>query len=140
MINLLSGIAASSSALDAERMRMEVISQNIANANTVRGVDGRPYQRQMVVFENVLNQQPGMGGASPMEVKVSQVVKDQKPFRTVHDPKHPLADANGVVNYPNVDLNQEMVDMISANRSYEANVTMINSARQMFDKALSIGR
>lgn len=139
----------SSSALTAQRLRMDVIASNIANADTTRAryVDGKwqPYQRKLVVmeskqpsFSNVLNSKLDefRGGG----VKVTQIVGDRSPYKPVYDPTHPDADENGYVLMPNVDLMKEMVDMIAASRSYEANVTALNATKGMLMKALEIGR
>ncbi|MGB9601196.1 MAG: flagellar basal body rod protein FlgC [Verrucomicrobiia bacterium] len=139
MINLIPGIQSTVSALEAERVRMEVISQNIANAYTTRGLDGRPYQRQQVVFERVLNTAMGLE-AEPATVRVARVVKDNRPMPKVYSPGHPDADKNGMVTMPNVNIHEEMVDMISANRSYEANLAVIKTARNMVMQTLSIGK
>lgn len=139
MINLIPGVQSTVSALEAERVRMEVISQNIANAYTTRGLDGKPYQRQQVVFENVLNTAMGLE-AEPATVRVARVVKDNRPMPKIYSPGHPDADKNGMVTMPNVNIHEEMVDMISANRSYEANLAVIKTARNMVMQTLSIGK
>jgi len=149
-VRLSSGFDASASALTAQRLRMDVISSNIANAETTRAgfVNGQfvPYKRKMVVlepsqqnFSSLLNQQMGMGTNS-QGVRVAKITEDQTPTKLVYNPTHPDADANGYVNMPNVDVQKEMVDMISASRSYEANVTAINASKAMFLKALEIGK
>ncbi|WP_128894246.1 flagellar basal body rod protein FlgC [Longirhabdus pacifica] len=148
-MRLSSAFDISASALTAQRLRMDVISSNIANANTTRAkqVDGEwvPYQRKMVVFEphktssfenvlgNALDQQSGRG------VKVTKIMEDEAPFKRVYNPSHPDSDAQGFVYMPNVDIAKEMVDMISATRSYEANVTALNATKGMVMKALEIG-
>lgn len=143
-MGLFQGLDISASGLTANRFRMDVISANIANANTTRArrVDGEwiPYQRQMVVmqpaqssFRDVLNRK--LEG-----VKVTRVVKDETPFKLLYQPEHPDADENGYVRLPNVDLLKETVDMVTATRSYEANVTAFNASKQMALKALEIGR
>lgn len=147
-MGLFQGLDASASALTANRFRMDITAANIANANTTRGrlVDGEwiPYQRQMVVmkparsasFKEVLDRNvKGLGG-----VKATRVVKDRTPFKLLYQPEHPDADENGYVRLPNVDLLKETVDMVSATRSYEANVTAFNASKQMGMKALEIGR
>lgn len=141
------GFDISASALTAQRLRMDVISSNIANAETTRAayVDGeyQPYKRKTVVFEpmqqqsfsDLLNRQlDGIGG-----LKVAKIEEDNQPFKLVYNPSHPDANAEGYVQMPNVDVTKEMVDMISASRSYEANVTAINASKAMFAKALTIG-
>lgn len=140
------------SGLTAQRLRLDTIANNIANSTTTRTTDGGPFQRSRVVLRPIddsltfkshllpgsLEKRIGEG------VRVEKIEKDEKPPRMVFDPTHPDAIQNGkwkgYVMFPNVNIVEEMVDMISANRSYEANVTMINSARQMFEKALTIGK
>jgi len=150
-LRLNDGFEASASALTAQRLRMDVISSNIANAETTRGryVNGRwePYTRKMVVlepvrpsFSNVLNSKLSGGAIRSSGVKVARVVEDATPAKLVYNPTHPDADENGYVRMPNVDILKEMVDMISATRSYEANVTALNASKAMFTKALEIGR
>jgi flagellar basal-body rod protein FlgC len=141
MVNLLTGIQATSSALEAERLRMEVVSQNIANAQVTRGSDGRPYQRQQVVFESVLNNQLGQPGGSQYQVHVSRVDKDPRPFLMVYRPGHPDADPQtGMVSMPNINMHEEMVDMIASSHAFEANIAVVKNARQMAMQALSIGK
>jgi flagellar basal-body rod protein FlgC len=142
MISLLTGIDSTASALDAERVRMDVISQNIANVNTTRGPDGKPYQRQEVVFENVLRSQQDSdnAGSGPQTVQVARILKDNHPPRLVYNPGHPDADSNGMVAMPDINIHGEMVDMIAASRSYEANLAVIKNARSMAMQALSIGK
>lgn len=142
MINILTGINATSSALEAERIRMEVISQNIANADVTRGPDGRPYQRQQVVFETILNQQPGMMGnlAGESGVQVARIEKDQRAPRLVFSPTHADADANGMVAMPNINIHEEMADLITASRAFEANLAVVRNARTMALQTLAIGR
>jgi flagellar basal-body rod protein FlgC len=142
MINLLTGIDSTSSALDAERIRMDVISQNIANANVTKDVDGKPYQRQEVVFESVLRAQQEMDSpdAGSRTVQIARVQRDSRPARMVYNPGHPDADAKGMVAMPNINIHQEMVDMIASSRSYEANLAVVKNARTMAMQALSIGK
>lgn len=141
MIDILPGISSTASALNAERIRMEVISQNIANAHTVRGLDGKPYQRQQVVFEAVLQQHSSAAaGARPASVVVTRIEKDQRPPRLVADPTNPLADANGMVALPNIDIPTEMVDLILASRAFEANLAVVKNARSMAAQTLAIGK
>lgn len=138
------------SALTAQRLRMDVISSNMANVDSTRGADGNPYRRKMVVlepkegsFSSFLNKAMGSSreeGAGN-GVKVSKIKEDtETPFKMVFDPEHPDADQNGFVAYPNVDPLREMVDLISATRSYEANVTVFNASKSMMMKALEIGK
>jgi len=150
-MGLYDGLNISASGLTAQRMRLDVIASNIANANTTRGVDGQPYRRQVVVFgerqaafKSALEQE--LGHVQSQGVRVTEITKDTAPFKLVFDPTHPdaIKDANnpmyGYVRMPNVDISTEMVDMISATRSYEANVTAINAAKGMALKALEIGK
>lgn len=137
----------SSSALTAGRMKMDIISSNIANATTTRGklVDGEwiPYRRKMVEvesngavpFSQFLKNEVGANG-----VKVTRIAEDQSPFQPVYDPAHPDANKDGYVMMPNVDITKEMVDLMSASRAYEANVTAFNVGKTMSLKALDIGR
>ncbi len=138
MISFIPAVNSSAAALDAERTRLEVISQNIANANTTRGVDGKAYQRQQVVFESVLRQ--AGGNLAVPELRVSNIVKDQRPPRLVFNPGHPDADEQGMVAMPNVNIHEEMADMIVASRAFEANLAVIKNARQLAMQALSIGK
>jgi flagellar basal-body rod protein FlgC len=142
MINLLTGIDSTSSALDAERIRMDVVAQNIANANVTRDVDGKPYQRQEVVFESVLRAQQDSDSpdAASQTVQIARVQKDARPPRMVYNPGHPDANPQGMVAMPNINIHQEMVDMIASSRSYEANLAVVKNARTMAMQALSIGR
>ena len=136
------------SALTAQRLRMDTISQNIANVNTTRTENGTPYRRKSVIFEekaqgasfsdylSASSKERLVGGG----VRVARIVEDSTPFKKVYDPGNPDADAEGYVEMPNVDIVTEMVNMISATRAYEANVTSINTAKTMAMKALEIGR
>jgi len=131
----------SASGLIAERTRMDVTSQNLANAQS------SGYKRQDVVlresgggFANVLGKAIGASGDSPRGVEVAEVTTDQAEQRRVYDPGHPDADAQGYVRLPNVNAVSEMTDLISASRAYEANVTAMNTAKQMFSKTLEILR
>jgi flagellar basal-body rod protein FlgC len=143
----LNSINISASGLTAEKLRMDVISRNIANVNTTRTADGTPYRRQVVVFQegdNNVSFSDYLNDASRRligsGVKVVGITEDDTPFKSVYDPGHPDADEKGYVEMPNVDVMTEMVNMISASRAYEANVTAINSAKSMALKALEIGR
>lgn len=142
MINLLSGADSSAAALNAERIRMEVVSQNIANVNTTRGLDGRPYTREQVVFESVLrNQLDPAGGSSAPSVQVARIEKDERPPRLIYNPTHPHADKEtGMVAYPDIRVHEEMVDMITAARSFEANLAAVKTARHLAMQTLAIGK
>src|SRR6266511_5678572 len=122
----------SGSALTAQRLRMDVIAGNIANADTTR-VNGQrqPYQRQQVVFEPLATK-----GSESAGLQVASIIKDEAPAREVYDPSHPDADPNtGLVAYPNVDTTTEMTDMLSDSRAYESNVTVLNSIKQMAQRS-----
>lgn len=138
-MGLFDAIDISASGLSAERLRMDVVAENLANANTTRTADGGPYRRKNVVLE-----QQGGGFASALArargVQVSAIVEDPTPPRRVYDPGHPDADADGYVEMPNVNPVTEMVDLITASRAYEANVTAMQTAKQMFTKTLEVLR
>ena len=127
----------SASGMTAERLRMDVIAENLANANTTRGVDGQPYRRKEVVLQqdSPTSFDEVLGG-----VAVSGIVEDPSPLRRVYDPGNPDADAKGFVSLPNVSTVTEMVDLITAQRGYEADVQAMNNARSMFLRALDILR
>jgi len=114
---------------------MDLIADNLANANTTRTPDGQPYRRKVAVFEPIMPTAHLPGG-----VRVVQIVQDLTPPRLVYEPGHPDADPNGYVAYPNVDIVHEMVDMITATRAYEANIQAFNAAKMMFMRTLDIGR
>jgi flagellar basal-body rod protein FlgC len=142
MINLLSGVDSSAAALNAERIRMEVVSQNIANVNTTRGPDGRPYTREQVVFESVLRNrlQPGTG-SSAASVQVARIEPDPRPPRLIYNPTHPHADkATGMLAVPRINVHEEMVDMLTASRAFEANLAVIKTARHLAMQTITIGR
>lgn len=147
-MGFFSSLDISASGLTAQRVRMDTISQNIANVNTTRTEDGTPYRRRDVLFEerkgsdsfsSILsnassNLSDGRG------VRVTKIYEDSSDFKKVFDPGHPDADADGYVSMPNVDVVTEMVNMISSTRSYEANVTSMNATKSMALKALEIGK
>lgn len=133
------------SALSAQRKRMDIVSTNLANAESTRTAEGGPYQRQQVVFEAVLQEAAGIspsGGeqGSAGGVRVAEIHKDERPPIIVHIPGHPDADANGNVAMPDVRPAEEMVDMIAASRSYEANAAAFKLSKQMMQRALEMGR
>ena len=134
-MNFISGINATSSALNAEKVRMDVVAENIANAYTTRGLDGKAYQRKTVSFEALLGAEPGGSG-----VRIAEIGSDSTPGELVHNPSHPHADKDGMVRMPNVSVSTEMVDLLAASRAYEANLAVVRNARQMAAKALAIGR
>jgi len=124
------------SGMSAERLRMDVIASNLANANTTRGADGQPYRRQEVILQE---KSPSFGEVLG-GVMVAGIVDDPTPPRRVYDPGHPDADKNGYVTMPNVNPVTEMVDLITSSRGYEANVTAMNAAKQMFTKTFDVLR
>lgn len=147
-MSLFKSLNVSASGLTAERLRMDVISKNIANVNTTRTIAGTPYRRQMAVFmeqgntnsfDSILARAKGeysIGNG----VEVSEIVEDQSDFKRVFNPGHPDASDEGYVLMPNVDVVTEMINLMSASRAYEANVTALNSTKSMAMKALEIGR
>lgn len=147
-MNIFRAMDISASALTAQRLRLDTIANNLANVDTTRTESGGPYRRQVLVFESRTApsafaqslQQAQEQGADLGGVRVARIDEDQSPFKLKYDPGHPDADAQGYVKLPNVDTVTEMVDMISATRSYEANITAINSAKAMISQALQIGR
>lgn len=147
-MGFFSALDIGASALTAQRLRMDIISQNIANVNTTRTENGTPYRRKDVLFEEKSADTPFSDylTASSREkltgqgVRVAAIVEDSSPFKKVYDPGNPDADKDGYVQMPNVDVITEMVNMISATRAYEANVTSINSTKSMALKALEIGK
>ena len=132
----------SATALSAQRIRMNVVSSNLANVNSTETPEGGPYRRRDVVFAA----EPAESSFNRIlkdkirQVNVTEIVEDNRPLRTVYDPYHPNADKNGYVFYPNVNLIEEMVNMISSQRSYEANVGVIKATKSMALKALDIGK
>jgi flagellar basal-body rod protein FlgC len=141
MIQILSGIQNTSAALAAEQTRLDVISENIANANTTHGVDGKPYQRQVVVFETSLQQaMSGNGSVQMPAVQIARIEKDQTPPDHIYDPGNPDADAKGMVATPNINIQEEMADLISASRTFEANLAIVKNARSMAMETLAIGK
>jgi flagellar basal-body rod protein FlgC len=137
MMNVISASSITGSALDAEKMRVDIVSQNIANANTTKGIDGKAYQRRIVAFESLLD---AAAGPNMQGVRVSEIKRDENPGEIINNPQHPHADKDGYVTMPNVNIPFEMVDMVTATRSYEANLAVVRNARQMATQALSIGR
>ncbi|MDR3459507.1 MAG: flagellar basal body rod protein FlgC [Verrucomicrobiae bacterium] len=140
MIQILTGIQNTSAALDAERTRLDVISQNIANAHTTHDVDGKPYQRRVVVFENELNNAMNGGTAGLSTMHVAKIARDPRPPTKVYDPGNPEADPQGMVATPNINIHEEMADLISASRTFEANLAVVKNARSMAMQTLAIGR
>jgi len=140
-------IEVSATGLSAERLAMDVIANNIANVNTTRTPEGGPFKRQLIVFaqkedaasSNVLDSVDGDSAAAQRAgVQAVGIVPDTSPDKLVYDPKHPDADTNGYVHYPNIDVVKEMVDMMAASRAYEANVTAIQESRSMGNTVLGL--
>jgi flagellar basal-body rod protein FlgC len=151
-MGLFDSLDVSGSGLSAERMRMDVTAENLANAQTTRDASGQPYRRKEVVLQEVGSGGFGaalagaMGGAGEQSssavggVQVTGIVQDQAPLKMVYDPGHPDANAQGYVQMPNVDPVTEMVDLIGSSRSYEADVTAMQTAKSMFTKTLDLLR
>ena len=139
-MNLISGIDVTAGALNAQKTRLDVVAQNIANAQTTRGPNGTAYQRQVVSFETELMRRGVGGGAALQSVRVGSIAPDRTPGQQVYNPQHPDAGPDGTVTMPNVNLSYEMVDLITASRAYEANLSVVKNARQMAMKALQIGK
>jgi flagellar basal-body rod protein FlgC len=144
-MDVLTAMKISGSALKAERTRLNITSMNLANINTTRTMEGGPYRAKSVVFgAKPLDNSFGAALSSAAEhlrmVEVVEVVEDQAPFREVYDPDHPDADANGIVLFPNVNLMEQMVDMMNAQRAYDANVTALDAVKTMALRALDISR
>jgi len=136
MIQSISGRDIALSGLKAQRVRMNVIALNIANAETTRTPEGGPFRRQLAVFRG----EQMRPGANPerLGVRVKRIITDDSPFRTVYNPAHPDADADGYVRMPNISMAVEMVDLISAQRAYDANIAVMVSERRMNQRALEI--
>ena len=130
------------SAVSAQSQRLNVVASNLANADTVAGPDGTAYKARQVVFQTALmgNRSIGSGADASAGVRVSTITEDQTVGRRVHDPKHPSADADGYVTYSNVNAVEEMVNMISASRSYQNNVEVMNTAKSLLLKTLQMGQ
>ncbi len=143
-MGIFSSINISASGLTAEQMRTDIIAENIANAHVTRTPSGTPYRRKMPVFR--AQNRKGFdyfltkGTEDLKGVEIAAVVEDKSPFKRIYNPSHPDADRDGYVNMPNVEVVNEMINLISASRAYEANVTAINASKQMAMKAISIGR
>ncbi|MGL4731671.1 MAG: flagellar basal body rod protein FlgC [Clostridium sp.] len=134
-MSIFSGMRISASALSAERLRMDVVSANVANMKTTRTPEGGAYRRKVPVFEENYDKKLGMLG-----VKSVAIEEDKSPLRKLYDPNHPDADTQGYVEYPNVDILVEMTDLMTASRSYESNIDTLNAQKSMISKALEIGR
>lgn len=143
-MSFLKSLNISGSGLTAQRFRMDVISENIANIDTTRTENGEPYRRKMVVFSSANSFKDMMvrniNEYEPGGVEVTDIVEDQSEFKLVYDPEHPDAGPDGYVRMPNVESLKETADMMEAYRAYQANITALNTIKQMAVKALEIGR
>jgi flagellar basal-body rod protein FlgC len=146
-MSFFDAISIAASGLTAERTRMDVTSENLANADTTNGANGQPYQRQEVVLQQVgggfsaaLSGAMGAGAAAPVAggVQVGGIVSDPTPDQMVYDPGNPSANTQGYVRMPNVNPVNEMVDMIDESRSYQSDVTAMTTAKQMYEKTLGL--
>jgi flagellar basal-body rod protein FlgC len=142
----LDSLNISGSGLTAQKYRMEIVAQNLANAETTRTAAGGPYRRKLVTLaeigatENFASVLRGASGGAVGGVKVDQVLDDTDDFKVEYDPSHPDANEEGYVQLPNVDTTEEMVDMMGSSRLYEANITAFNAMKDMAKRALDIGK
>ncbi|MBA3625591.1 MAG: flagellar basal body rod protein FlgC [Methylibium sp.] len=139
-MSMLNIFNVSGSAVSAQSQRLNVVASNLANADTVAGPDGQAYKARQVVFQTLPFGPPGEAAATAAGVQVTQVSEDQTPGRRVLDPKHPKADVDGYVTYSNVNAVEEMVNMISASRSYQNNIEVMNTAKTLLLKTLQMGQ
>ncbi len=139
-MGMIPGIDSSSSALGVERTRLDVIAGNLANAQNTCDASGNVYRRKLVVFESTLNDALGAGASSGAQVQVARIIDDPSPLPKVYMPGNPKADAQGMVEMPNVNPLDEMVDMMTASRSYQANLQVISTGRSMFEESLKIAQ
>ena len=144
-MNLIPGIESTGSALSAEKIRLEIIAQNIANSNTTQDANGNVYKRKEVAFEEYIKMPerrvPGYVDENLYQgVRVTDVFDDNTPRRMIYNPGHPHANEDGMVEMPNVDVSREMVDLISASRAYEANLSVVKTSRRMAQQAMAIGK
>ena len=135
-MSLLNILGISGSAVSAQSQRLNVVASNLANADSVAGPDGQAYRARQVVFQA----QATAADAAQVGVRVSDVIEDATPGKRLHDPSHPLADAEGYVTQSNVNVVEQMVDMISASRSYQNNVEVMNTTQQLALKTLQLGQ
>ncbi|OJZ21186.1 MAG: flagellar basal body rod protein FlgC [Thiobacillus sp. 65-29] len=134
-MSLLNVFNIAGSAMNAQSQRLNTVASNLANADSATGPDGKAYRAKQVVFNTVpVGEQGGAG------VNVAAVIEDASPMKQVYDPKHPLADDKGYVTLPNVNVVEEMVNMISASRSYQSNVEMLNTSKTLLLKTLNLGQ
>jgi flagellar basal-body rod protein FlgC len=140
-MNILDTLRISASGLTAQRVRLQAISSNMANARSTRTEEGTPYRRQMPIFQAVEANSFGSELAQQLSrVEVVDVERSEAPFRQVFDPGHPDADEDGYVQYPNVDILHEMVDLMNTSRTYEANSNVTETTYKMANQALELGR
>ena len=143
-MSIFNSMQISASGLSLERLKMDTISTNIANVNTTRTDEGGPYRRKDVIFEESLinerNKLTGRYGKRSSGVKVTEIFEDDENFKSIYDPSHQDADQDGYVLSPNVNMVDEMIDLISTQRTYEANVTALNSSKSILKKALEISK
>jgi flagellar basal-body rod protein FlgC len=137
-MNLIAGVDITAGALNAQKLRLDIVAQNIANAQTTRTPNGGPYKRQIISFEAELVKRAG--GGLLQTVGVSGITTDKAPGQSVYNPQHPDAGPDGTVMMPNVNLAFEMVDLITATRAYEANLSVVKNNRSLAMKALEIGK
>jgi flagellar basal-body rod protein FlgC len=147
-MSIFSTLDISASGMTAQRLRQDIIANNIANADTTRSPEGGPFRRHLVVFEPRGGNWTGIAPGSAWDptmlpfdgVRAVAITTDQSPFKTVHDPGHPDADVNGDVRYPNVDPIIEMVDLMESNRAYEANFSVFETTKQMMLRTITLGK
>ncbi len=145
-MDLMTALKVSSSGMSAQRTWMNILAENLANVNTTRTQDGKPYRRKTVIFETVPygssfdDLLASFEDNSVSEVQVSDIVEDGRDFKEVFDPGHPDANEKGIVLYPNISIVEEMVNMLTATRSYEANASVIKNVKAMAMKTLELGR
>jgi flagellar basal-body rod protein FlgC len=133
-MSLMKLFGISGSAVSAQSQRLNVVASNLANAESVAGPDGQTYKARQIVFQSQ------QGGPEPGGVQVAGIVEDQAPARRVYEPSHPMADGDGYVQQSNVNVVEEMVNMISASRSYQNNIEVMNTAKQLLQKTLQLGQ
>jgi len=145
--SLVNSLHISAAGMSAQRTRMDIVAENIANAESTRTENGGPYQRRQVIFESISPQSnfnkvfsSSLQSQQSQTVKVADVVKDQKPPQALYNPSHPDADSQGMVKFPNVNAVEEMVDLNSASRAFESNVTVMQASKRMFLKTLELLR
>lgn len=142
-MSLLKTFSIASSGVAAQSQRLNVVASNLANADSVAGPDGQTYRARQVVFQAVNPEAPQAGepsGVQAMGVQVKEVVTDNSPLRRIYDPKHPMADQEGYISLPNVNAVEEMVNMLSASRSYQTNIDVMNTAKTLMMKTLTLGQ